>query len=373
MKKGWISLFLAVALLALASCNEAEKTFEKAENAYFSEDYSEASRLYKRALSQGYGDSDLIQAKLSLALFQSGEEADANTRIEALLKKDLSSEVLKTAGIFYFVSGNDESALDAFKRSISENGSDKDPETAGFIGEILFRTGKPLEALEYFNALILQNFERISHEIMAGECYLSVRQFEAASAYFDMLEAEEGVKPSHYAAVYRKCVKYEAYETGLVYFRKGLSLIESGSKEMTESEFYYVSGKLKKDDSSAETNTATEALAAAEKAILNKEYDEAEKALDKCLSLDPNSAYAYNGLFMLKVLAGDTTGAQQMIPKILALGNEKVIQNMRWNEFILYEMKEDFEKAMECLKEYLRNYPDDTAALAEKAFLERGY
>ncbi|MDR1801145.1 MAG: tetratricopeptide repeat protein [Lachnospiraceae bacterium] len=104
-----------------------------------------------------------------------------------------------------------------------------------------------------------------------------------------------------------------------------------------------------------------------------KRYDEAEEALLKTIELGTKeSAVIYNMLGSARFEEEKWDAALHYYEKALSVGDgsAELIKEVKFNEIVIYEKKEDYETAKEKLTKYIEEYPDDEKAAKEIEFLE---
>lgn len=181
-----------------------------------------------------------------------------------------------------------------------------------------------------------------------GEAYIQKARETGDTAYYD--KAEEALKKA--LELYP-----DSYAT-IVFLGQ-----VSSSKHDFQSALYYAEKavKLKPEDSYA-YGILGDAY------IELGEYDEAERAYEKMLSLSPDF-YSCSRLSYIKELRGDTEGAVQTMQKAIDYGTKQRLpeENMAWAHYILGEMyfnQGELKKAEEHYRKSLNKYENYYYALA---------
>lgn len=373
-------LFLVFALCfagALVSCaRDAAKSHEAGRKAYLNREFEDAIKYYELAVSQGEEDP-LIYAEMALCYQKLDREAKADecmTSAEILMAGDPRLE--KYLGIYYLRKENTDEALSHFLRALPEESDDRDEsryETLGYIAEIRMKRGEYDEAIGIYNELIQNDYHATEHEILAGECYLYEHQFSAAEQYFQMLEKEESVRPSHYLYIVKACQSAEDYNGMVKYFDEGVRLIEnSDNPEMTKGEYYVRSGRLNEARSILQNeDTVPGLIAKAYVYTMDGEYDEAENLYQNLILKGERLSEVYSGYMLLKIVAGDYAAAHQLFTKASTFKEKAILQTVYWNEIILYEMETDYETAYEKLIAYKERFGNSEVVTRELLFLQR--
>ena len=362
-------------MVFLAGCSEYSKSYSDGRALYQKEQYADAIRKYRLAISQGMEDP-VVYADLALALERFGEKADAKSAVETALEKGPDSpEVLKKAGLFYLMRAQDATALDLLKKSLTseeEKLSEADLETMGYIADIYRRAGVYQEAVRIYNLLITQGYCTLEHEILAGQCYLNISQNMAACQYFEMAAANKRVTPKHYAAMVLMLDEAGDAVDAERFYEAGLKLIaESGG--MSEGAFAWSCGRMKDADTYlAESDDEETVLIRAEELRKRGLYEEAERLFENLIMRGGDGGNVYNAYLMLKTEEGDYTAAKQLLTKVLSSDDVFVRADGEWNEIMLLERMQDYDGALEKLRAYAsRHYLNETER-KELRFLSGG-
>lgn len=104
-----------------------------------------------------------------------------------------------------------------------------------------------------------------------------------------------------------------------------------------------------------------------------KDYEKAQEAFESSLQESgEGTPELYEFLVVCNMEAEDYDGALNYLR--LGIANEdadpKLLQEMRFNEIVVYEKLLDFDTAKAKMKSYIADYPDDEAAKKEAEFLE---
>jgi tetratricopeptide (TPR) repeat protein len=204
------------------------------------------------------------------------------------------------------------------------------------------------DIIKSYLARIKLDPDSYSNYTKLGEAYIQKARETGDTAYYD--KAEEALKralelyPDSYATV----VFLGQVSSSKHDFKSALDYAEKAVKLKPEDSYAY--GIL--GDAYIELG----------------DYDEAEKAYEKMLSLSPGF-YSYSRLSYIKELRGDTEGAVQAMQKAIDHGSKQRLpeENMAWAYYILGEMyfnQGELEKAEDQYQASLRNYENYYYALA---------
>ena len=355
LKKAAAAVLCLLALLFAASCNEAGKSYSEGLLLMQEGRYEDAIRKYQTALSQGMKEP-VIYADLAAAYEKAGESFEADKAIEqAVTLGAEDSAALKKAGIFYLMRAQDATALRTFQSSLRSEESDlneADRETMGYIADIYFRAGVYEEALRIYNLLITQGYFTLEHEILAGKCYLGLRQNQAACQYFEMAEQNPRMTARHYVAVCRALQEAGDPTDAEIYYARGIAFIEEKGG-MGKGAFAYA---CKKEQEAAaliaEESDEETLLIRASELVKSCDYEAAQRIYEELIRTGQDGGNVYNAYMMLKVEEGDYTAARQLLQKVLSAEDWRIRSDGEWNEVILYERMHDYSSALRCLREY---------------------
>lgn len=373
MKYYAVFTVLIVFILLLPGCKEAETSYQEGLQAYVREDYEEAEGKYRLAISQGL-DEPYVHADLALACLKL-EKTDEALQIlnDAYASAPEDPLVLKRVGMFYDAAGDPQTALDFFERSIStpeDAMSVEDLETAGYAARIEMENKNYQEAVRIYDILISQNFYPLPHAILAGECYLKLKQLNAACQYFDMAALQQDVKPEHYIVICRLLKDFGETLEYQQYFQTGLSLCGNG--QMSVGEYYADSGLFEEAIGRFDgEDTAGALIAKARCHMEHREYTEAETIFRGLLEKGDSVDRVYNQYMMLEVKREAYTEAFQLLSNVLVSDDETIAADGAWNQVVLYEKTKAYSDAFRCLQDYMAKYPSSPAVKREYAFLSR--
>ena len=100
------------------------------------------------------------------------------------------------------------------------------------------------------------------------------------------------------------------------------------------------------------------------------DYDNARTMYNQYISENTDNARGYSGLAACDLSQGDYDGALEKIEQGIQTADADELQDLLFNEIVVYEKKLDFATALTKTREYLDMYPDDTDAQKEEAFLK---
>ncbi len=375
MKKVLLTIFLLL-LLIFTGCARGEKSREAGIRAYQDGKYQEAVDYFRLAISQG-DTSAQVKADLAVAYVMNEDPAAGELYMNKALEQDPGDlRVLKKAGMYYEALEDTDKALEFYKKSLKNpegTPSGDDLDTVGLMADMLYRNNRFSEAVSCYNELISANYYRVDHEILAGECYLSMNQVSAACQYFDMTENEKTATAEAYLRIFEDFSLAGNTEEAARYFEKGLAFC---GKENQISKGVYLAraGRTKEALKELEQSVRFEDLLAYGQCCFDLgDYETAEKIYSGLLKKGEHLPKVYNAFMILKMAQGDGDSVRYLLTEIENGDDESAKADGLWNEIVFYEQLQDYETAYQKLKSYQRRFPVDAKVRREYQFLSRRY
>ncbi len=330
------------AMLLLAGCGEDRKTYDQAAKDLEQGSYEYALDEYLKCVQEGLLPARSLRgAGLScLRLARYEEAADYFTRalgtekVEKALKKDL----LEYRATAYLKGGNYDQAMADCQSLMAEYKND---------AQVAFLTGSVALAMDSYQeaaADFTEAYRLDSSYDMALRIYQEYisRGMEADGTGY--LEAAIADKP----------------KTAEDYCNRGRIL-------------YYMG-----DYSGAATALATAMNEGSTEAILllgmvytaQNNIANARTLYEQYLNKGAGDAKAYNGLALCDIAEGSYDAALDHIAAGIKTSNTTEMQNLLYNEIVVYEKRLDFATAKQKAEEYCAMFPDDKAVQNELAFLK---
>ncbi len=374
MKKRILILIAALLVLFASACGDSKESYNAGIAAFRGEDYEEAIHSLLQAISQGMEDP-FVKADLALAYEKSGQMTKALEYLNAALKEAPEDPgVLKRIGRFYEYAGDRITALKYFAKSLrTPEGemSEPDLETTAYAAEIEERYGNYDEAIRLYNTLITQNYMVPEHQMLAGMCYLKMRQIEAACQYFDLLAQDEGVIPEYYLIIYHALCDRGFTEEAEPYFQEGLKLCDQEGS-ISRGEYYADAFRTElAEEEGLEGSTTGTMLAQASLLVEDGDLDGAEAVYTDLIQKGEDLEKVYNQYLMLKAKQGDFPAAFRLLSYVQTGSDAAAKKDADWNEVLLYELQMDYGTALTKLEAFMKAYPPTETVWREYAFLSR--
>lgn len=338
-----ILIFSAAAgmLLVSSACSSAdEETFHQAET-----DLKEGN--YQYALS-GYEDSVAAQMNVT--------------------------ESYRGAGIACMGLGQYEQAEKYFNRALEdEKISDSFRlDTLRYKATAQYKQEKYQEAYQTSDKLA-QSSPKAQDYLLMGLTALGIDSYDEAEENFQKAIEED--------SSYSVCIQiYDAYVSKDMEADGSRYLEQALQENPKDGDDYYNRGKIyfyMEDYSNAEKELkkAVEKENSQALLLLGKLYlqqEEAEKArtaYEQYNEMEVDSSMGYNGLALCDIEEGNYDSALDNIQKGLEDVDTDEMQDLYYNQMVVYEKKRDFVTALEKAEEYLSMFPNDEAARKEYDFL----
>ena len=236
------------------------------------------------------------------------------------------------------------------------------------------KNGDPQTALESVQAATELEGDEQCYLLM-GKLYLELAKYDDAEASFAQV-LEKNKSYESYVDIYQMYVQKDMSADGEAYLKEALKL------EGKEKEDYYQRGRIY--FFMGDTDSAKKELIEA----VNRKYSDAVLFLGKIYLADKdtgnaramyrqymemqeeNQARGYNGLALCDISEGNYSSALENIQKGLEIAQKGDVQELLYNEAVVYEKMQDFNTAKIKMASYMELYPDDVEAGKENQFLQ---
>ena len=308
------------------------------------------------------------------------QQADFDTAMEefqtAANTDDRAAEAYRGEGIIYLRRQDYEHAitlfslsLDAMKHSNREFRRD----VLFYQAEAYIGNGQNSEAEAIYTELIEEEkdaqayFLRGNSKLLSGDTEGAGEDFEGA------LEQENSY--DMYLQIYHAFAEVNREADGADYLERALALEPAdGNDYYLRAQVCYYLGDYEQareglSTAAGEGNTEA-ALMLGSLYLETGDVAGARSLYQDFLSQEEQVAAAYNGLALCDIREQDYESALQEIRKGIDCQDAAVMQDLLFNEIVVYEYQLDFQTARTKMEEYLRLYPEDTEAQRENEFLQ---
>ncbi len=345
MKRTHLALWLGIVTLALTGCVGAPqggKLTQEGAAALEAGDYAEAKEKYEQALESG---EDEVPAYRGLGIADMG----------------LASY---------------EEAVESFETALSYTDK-KMPDTIRDIKKYL--AGAALKAGDYSEVVstctdLLQEEPDAEVYYCLGAAYLGQNDKDQAKENFASASELAGKNYELYLQIYRCYVDRNLSGVGDEYLQKALKIQPEDQEDKYQIGriYYYL------EQYSQAQQILADGVAAGHEAsmelmgqvyLAQDDYANAQAMYQAMLSQNGETPAGYNGLAQCALASGDYDQALQHIASGLALDNEDGKMELRFNEIVAYERKNDFQTAYVKAQAYVELYPGDESGQKELTFL----
>lgn len=343
-KKAWtLAAALLAGMLLVSGCGESKKhVYEQAGKDLEQEYYEYALEGYKEVIADGI----------------------------------LLPQAYRGAGIAYLRMGKYENAVTSFTNALAQkevsNALKKD--LLSYRATAYLKNGQYNKALSDCQTLEEEFSLDANGYFLKGMVSLEMDFYEQARSNFDQAYAAN--------STYEMAIRI--YQ---IYLEKGMEadgtkyLEEALKNEAQTAEEYCDRGKVyfyMEDYENARTELTeavnkenTEALLLLGMVYLEqKDISNARSMYQEYIMKEKNSAKGYNGLAQCDIAEEKYKEALANIEKGLELATTEELQDLLYNQMVIYEKQLDFKKALEKAEEYLGMFPDDPDVKRERTFLK---
>lgn len=325
------------------------------------------------------GGADGTKTAQGVSSLEEGEYQRALTLFQDAVEEG-EQEMLayRGMGIAYLGLAQYEDAEDAFEAAL-ECSDDRQPENVQDISLYLataqYRNGNYEETvITCTDIMAAAETGCADAYYLRGASYLFEGQQEDAARDFEAAVALEPEDYDLYLNIYETYRSQNLSGAGSAYLQSALNI------QGEDTEHYYNRGRIyyyledyeeaqRQLIGPAESGHEPSMYLIARVYLAMDDYGHAESVYQQLEQQSGEAAGIYNGLAMCAIEKGDYDDALGYIAKGLSAGEGAELQELYFNEIIVYEKKLDFETAKTKAKEYVERYPGDETGQKEWTFL----
>ena len=314
------------------------------------------------------------EAELNL---EKGHYEDALEGFQQAVSDDIKlMESWRGEGIALLKLNRYEEAIQAFETALAQEKRSKGIRRDIWLYKATteYKNGDPEAALTSVQSAAELDCDEQCYLLM-GKLYLELAQYDQAEAAFEQV-LDKNKSYESYVDIYQMYVQQDMSADGEAYLKDALKL------EGKEKEDYYQRGRIY--FFMGDTDSAKKELIEA----VNRKYSEAVLFLGKIYLSDKdignaramyqqymemqeeNQARGYNGLALCDMAESNYWRALENIQKGLEIAEKGDVQELLYNEVVVYEKMQDFNTAKIKMASYMELYPDDEDAQKENQFLQ---
>ena len=285
-------------------------------------------------------------------------------------------ESYRGAGIAYLRMGNYEKAIECFTSALGEEKVKKSlkRDILSYRASTELKAGMYEDAMADCQTLLEEYTMNADSYFLMGKSALALDSYEEASVNFYNAYAARSTYEMA-VQIYQAYLEQDMEADGVKYLEAVLDI----ETEKTEDYcgrgqvYYYMEdyenavSELRK----AMDQESTEALLLLGMVYTaQQDYVNARSMYQEYIVKTESPAGGYNGLALCDLAQEDYASALTHIQEGILKASPEEMQNLLFNEIVVYEKQLDFGTALQKTKEYLELFPDDAKAVKELKFLE---
>jgi tetratricopeptide (TPR) repeat protein len=377
MKKRLIPVMLVCGLVLAGCASDAADNHQQGLQLYNEGKYEQANQYLLAAVAENNAKGeyyiDLGMNYLKLSDYSSAKDAFDH----AVSMKDHLEEAYRGLGILSMERELYNDAVAYFDQAIDQVGLDVgalEYDILQYKAEAQVKAEKYEDALKTYDALIQLGVNVSENWLAQGAVYLKLGDEEQATACYDQLIKESGQNVSTYFSIYNAYQENGYVEEGEAFLSKALEIAgDSALDHLNRGKIYYLMGNysaaITELSYPLEENNAQAALYTAFCYEDQGDYDTAAELYVQSLNIENNPLTA-NYYAMCLSLNNDDNHAWNVVHTTMEnYPDADCMQDLKWNEIVLYERMNMLPSALTRLLEYQEAYPDDPAIEAELQYL----
>lgn len=377
MKKRLLPLVF-IACLALSACaGDAADNHEQGLSLYNEGKYEQAAQYLLAAVAENNGKGEYY-VDLGMNYIALGEYSSAKDAFDHAVSLEEHLELAyRGLGIMCLEQELYSDAIAYFDKALEQvelNVGSLEYDILQYRAEAEESAGEYEDALSTLDVLIELEVSVSENRLAKGRVYLKSGDEEAADKCFDLVLAENSDDISIYFEIYNAYNENGYEDAGETFLNKALE-IEGDSTEdhLNRGKIYYLMGNY----SAAITELSyaveeTDAQALLYTAFCYEDQGDYETAADyyvQSLNVE-NSPKTANYYAMCLSASGDDNHAWNVVHATMEdFPDCDCMQDLKWNEIILYERMDMLPSALTRLLEYQEAYPDDPNIELEMQYL----
>ncbi len=335
------ALLLTVALTFTGCGNEQKERYKEAQQDLVQGHYEEALEGFQEAVSNDIHVEEAWRGE-GIALLKLNRYEEAMKAFETALAqnkggKNFQRDVWLYKAAAQHKSGDIAQALESCRQA----------EALGADAECYLLMGRlQLELDQYEDAN--QSFQNAIEKDDSYDMYVDIYQ-----SYEQKDMTADGEAYLKQALVQEGKNKEDCYQRGRIYFFMGDN--ESARKELTLS---------------ADEGYGAAMLFLGKVYLSENDVEHARAMYQQYMDLEENMAKGYNGLSLCDMAEKNYDSALENLQKGLDIAETEDVQELLYNEIVVYEKTMDFQTAKSKMEAYIELYPDDAEAQKEYEFLQ---
>lgn len=318
------------------------------------------------------------QMETAVAQIENYEYEEALVTLEeAAEAKEEAQQIARYKGIAYAGLTNYEEAVACYLEALSYSNlfvKDIDYDLNYYLADAYEKMGLHEEAKTVYTSILELRPQEVNALFLRGRIYLEEGLYDLALADFDRTVALD--KDGYELRIEIAGLLSESgyYEEGQQYLQMFLADNENKLSDYDKGRIYYYMGDYEKAKVALESAKADESDDII--LMLGKSYEQlgdfnyATSVYKNYLEEHPESAEIYNQLGLCKMKSGEYEEALSAFRSAANVENNGMNQTLEFNQIAAYEYVGNFKQAAVLMENYLKKYPEDTAARREYEFLK---
>lgn len=242
-----------------------------------------------------------------------------------------------------------------------------------YLAAAYTKNGQYAEAEQAYDAILaLKDAEKDAY-FLRGSVRLAQSDYEGAKSDFDKAVSLDARNYDRLIEIYQVLEYYGYTEVGLEYLQ---NVLNEGDKQLTvydKGRIYYYMGDYQEAavalEQSREKGGAESYLYLGKTYEAMGDYNYAANVYNSYIAQGDGNAEIFNRLGLCEMTRQDYQKALEAFQAGMQVKDNGILQTLSFNEIVAYEYLGEYQKAAVLLNNYLKNYPDDEAALREQDFL----
>ena len=325
------------------------------------------------------GVAPLTSYERGMAALQSGDLNAAMTQFNLCLDSDSERAMgYRGMGLIYDNRQEYDQAIDAFQKSLdsveyaSLNGAFIE-DVQMYLANVYVKNGQPDKAITIYSQLLAGEHAADAY-LLRGKLYAADKKFGQAGQDF---ERSIDLNPSFetYLQIYDVYVSLNRQADGAAYLKEARGKTTDSVEDSYQmGRICYLLGdydKAKDQLSRAVGGNIPGASALLGRVFLDQgDIVSARGVFQNSIESGRDISAGYNGLALCDIQTGDYEDALRQIHAGLQGADAEVLEELQYNEIVVYERQYDFETALQKMEAFITSYPGNTAARKEYLFLK---
>ncbi len=295
----------------------------------------------------------------------------------ALGEKEDERQICRGMGLAYMGLSRYEEAISFFERALLlSDGTvrDIDFDINYYLATAYFRNGQTEDAVRAYDAILALRPKEKDAYYLRGCVKLYSGDFEGAKQDFDNTMSGDAKNYDSLIQIYEVLVDNGYKEAGKEYL---LQVISDNEKSISDYDlgriYYYLEDYENAKDCLLRvkiTDNYEVSLYLGRTYEALGDYNYASSIYSDYTLNDQSKAEIYNQLGLCRMQMGEYELALMAFQSGMAIEGNEMMQTLKFNEIVAYEYMGDYTTAAVLMSDYLKTYPDDTAAQRENQFLK---